>query len=62
MVHRVFNKGDACMYVVHKNHINDLPKTNSKMADNIDELKSIIDQISIDNDRMKNILDIKQDD
>ncbi len=42
--------------------ITELSRTNNKMADEIDELKCVIEQICIDNDRIKNVLDMKQND
>ena len=45
-----------------KKAITELSRTNNKMADEIDELKCVIEQICIDNDRMKNVLDMKQND
>ena len=45
-----------------KKAITELSRTNNKMADEIDELKCVIEQISVDNDRLKNVLDMKQND
>ncbi len=42
--------------------ITEVSRTNNKMADEIEELKCVIEQICIDNDRMKNVLDMKQND
>jgi hypothetical protein len=45
-----------------KKAITELSRTNNKMADEIDEFKCVIGQIYVDNDRMKNVLDMKQND
>ena len=38
----------------------DLTRNNNKMADEIDTLKNVIEQISNENDQMKSVLDMQQ--